>query len=523
MIKTIWDKSGFKQLLTKKNAKFIFISWLLSVLCYLPMIANGVTNSADGLWQPTFFQAGNWEISLGRWAWPVLDKLRMGYAADPFNSFLTLLLITTAAWLAIQMFTDLTQKHYIYVLLITVSTTTCCFLSYRYMSPTFGMATILPIIAIYLISNKSFTGKEVWIVNSVIGFLIVLTLALYQANLGIFCVLVVFFFLKYILDDELDYGLKFITRAILISLTSCVIYKILWAVCLKIRGIGAANYNGANSSFVSMVLNVPFGIAMAYFNWFKRRLLFEGSNYIFKPIRLLIYAFIFGIFIYIANTKLKGNFKAKLWYFIALFLIPVAANICFLLSPGVSLMSMQMTAPILFSGIVALCFIENYALNLKKLLTLSVALLLYGNIYCVGTDEDAMIQGHRSMESITRQVVSSLEKMDAISPDKKYVFIGSPCKNVLFRKNSLWDNTSPYAQTGDIWANLSCTVNTYNGLLDHIGIQLNMADGETHERYMRSEEFKKMPCYPDNGSIIVDDDIVVIKISNKYFVENEDE
>ena len=63
MIKTIWDKSGFKQLLTKKNAKFMFISWLLSVLCYLPMIANGVTNSSDGLWQPTYFQAANTEIS----------------------------------------------------------------------------------------------------------------------------------------------------------------------------------------------------------------------------------------------------------------------------------------------------------------------------------------------------------------------------------------------------------------------------------------------------------------------------
>ncbi len=134
-----------------------------------------------------------------------------------------------------------------------------------------------------------------------------------------------------------------------------------------------------------------------------------------------------------------------------------------------------------------------------------------------------MIQGHRSMEAITAQVVSTLDKMDAISTDKKYVFIGSPCKNELFRKNELWDKASPYAQTGDIWPNLSCTVNTYNGLLDHIGIKLNMADSETYEQYMRSNEFKNMPCYPDKGSIVVHEDEVVVKISNRYFVESENE
>ncbi len=523
MIKTIWDKSGFKQLLTKKNAKFIFISWLLSVLCYLPMIANGVTNSADGLWTTSYHQAGNWEISTGRWAWPVLDKLRMGYAADPFNSFLALLLLTTAAWLSIQVFSALTKKHYIYVLLITVSTTTCCFLSYRFQSPSFGMATLLPIIAVFLISNKSFTGKETWIINSIIVLLIVLTLALYQANLGIFCVLVVFLFMKSILDDDIDYGFKFIIKSILLGLISCIIYKILWEVCLKIRGIEAADYNGADSSFLAIFKNLPVDIKHAYINWMYRRFLFDGSNYIYKPIRLIIYAFIFGLFIYVAITKLKGNFKAKVWYFIALLLLPLAANVCFLLTPGVQFMSMQMTAPILFSGIMSICFIESYALKFEKLLTFSIALLFYGNIYCVGTDEDAMIQGHRSMETITNQIVSSLEKMDAISTDKEYVFIGSPCKNELFRKNELWDKASPYAQTGDIWPNLSCTLNTYDGLLDRIGIQLNMADLKTYERYMRSEELKNMPCYPDKGSIVIHEDEVVVKISNRYFVESEDE
>lgn len=520
MIQTIWDKTGFNELLTKKNAKFIFISWLLSVLCYLPMIANGITNTADGLWHSSYHQAANWEISTGRWVWPLVDKLRMGYAAEPFNSFLALLLITTAAWLAMQVFTESTKNHYMYVLLTTISTSTCCFLSYRFQSPSFGLAALLPIIAIFLISKKCFTGKEIWVVNSVITLLLVLTLALYQANLGIFCALVVFLFMKYILEDDIKYGFNFIIRAISIGLISCIIYKILWVICLKIRGIEAAGYNGANSSVSSILFNIPLGIKNAYINWIVRRILSEG-NYIYKPVRFMIYGFIFSMFLYIGVTKLKGNLKAKLFYFAALLLIPMAANICFLLAPSVEYISMQMTAPLLFSGIIALCFVESFALKPKRFITICIALLLYGNIYCVGTDEDAMIQGNKSMEAIATQMVSSLEKKDALDPDKKYVFIGAPSDNKLFKKNELWDKASYYAQAGDIWASDECTMNTYNGLLGHIGIQLSLADVETYRKYMQSKELKEMPCYPSEGSIVVNGDIVVVKISDRYFIENK--
>ncbi len=61
------NSMGLKKLISKKNLYFISISWLLSVLCYLPFIANGITNSADELWTPTYHQASNWEISTGRW------------------------------------------------------------------------------------------------------------------------------------------------------------------------------------------------------------------------------------------------------------------------------------------------------------------------------------------------------------------------------------------------------------------------------------------------------------------------
>jgi hypothetical protein len=47
----------------KENVRFIFVSWLISVLCYLPFIANFITNTGDGLWMDTYCQAGDWEFA----------------------------------------------------------------------------------------------------------------------------------------------------------------------------------------------------------------------------------------------------------------------------------------------------------------------------------------------------------------------------------------------------------------------------------------------------------------------------
>ena len=74
-------------ILKKNQSKITFTLsvFVISSLCYIPLIANGYVNSIDGIWHSnTFFQSGNLELSSGRWAWLFLDKLKGGYAAEPF-------------------------------------------------------------------------------------------------------------------------------------------------------------------------------------------------------------------------------------------------------------------------------------------------------------------------------------------------------------------------------------------------------------------------------------------------------
>ena len=98
----------------------------------------------------------------------------------------------------------------------------------------------------------------------------------------------------------------------------------------------------------------------------------------------------------------------------------------------------------------------------------------------------------------------------------EYVFLGDISDNELFTKNELWDAASNYAKGGEFWTSPECMINSYNGILDHIGIHLSLASQETYIKYIDSIKVKSMPTYPSNGSIVVNGDDIIIKLSNDY-------
>ncbi len=179
----------------KKNLskiKFTLSVFVISSLCYIPLIANGYVNSIDGIWHSnTFFQSGNLELSSGRWAWLFLDKLKGGYAAEPFSSLVALLLISISICLALDMFMDLNIVNILLALLFSVSTSVCCFLSYRFQATSFGLSILLAILAAYLVIIKS-ADKKTQIMHYLCAIAsLTILLGLYQANLGCYCIVII--------------------------------------------------------------------------------------------------------------------------------------------------------------------------------------------------------------------------------------------------------------------------------------------------------------------------------------------
>ncbi|MCI8463080.1 MAG: hypothetical protein HFG25_09095 [Lachnospiraceae bacterium] len=113
-------------------------------------MANQLTNDYDGLWEGSFHNAGTWELSLGRWFWLYISRLRFGTSPDPFTSLLTLALMAVGLLFLFDLW-QIKNKYLIIVSgLLFLSNPAICFeLSYRFMSPTFGVAFLLSILGVW--------------------------------------------------------------------------------------------------------------------------------------------------------------------------------------------------------------------------------------------------------------------------------------------------------------------------------------------------------------------------------------
>ncbi|MBQ4416766.1 MAG: hypothetical protein II868_03655, partial [Butyrivibrio sp.] len=122
--------------------KLLLINLVIGFICFLLLISHALTSDYDGLWYAdAMYRSGSWELSLGRFMIPVIDFLRMGYNGEPFQSLLTLFLLSAGNVLLLETFDAADGKYAVPVLtLLTVNTTVCIFLSYRYTAPAYGLS-----------------------------------------------------------------------------------------------------------------------------------------------------------------------------------------------------------------------------------------------------------------------------------------------------------------------------------------------------------------------------------------------
>lgn len=194
-----WQKNNQEKYCQIK--KMIMVQFAFSVLLYIVLIANQLTNHYDGLWSGNFYRSGPWELSLGRWLLLYIDRLHMSICSEPLTSCITLFLIVIATILICDIFGQIGKKTgYITGMIILSSTTVCNYLSYRYTSIGFGTGFLLSILAAWVLVKK-YERKLWWWVSALIT---AMGLGAYQADLACTCVILIVVFIKMIIDGEDD-------------------------------------------------------------------------------------------------------------------------------------------------------------------------------------------------------------------------------------------------------------------------------------------------------------------------------
>ena len=512
--------SAIKEKIVKYKGEFIF-GMLFSLFIYSLFITQQLTNAYDGFWRQNYDIKGDWELSLGRWMQRFVDMAHYGIHTDPYASITTLTLFVVGLIMILDIF-EVRKKWitYLFISIFISSTLVSITLSYRIFSIEYGIAFVASVIAAY-----SCIKIENDLASMCVGgTCLCVMMALYQAYLTVFSLIVVFWMLHELTfsDKRNEECFKYVFDVLKCCMFGAALYLITLKARLYMRNTVLSDYHGADTAFnIRTVQKIPLSIARTYKIFFKYFWDSEFKLNVFQEFGLLKIFFILSVVVLIIISARVLRFQrenkvALLSFVLAVLAIPVACNVELMLATEAEL-QLHMTVGLALLFPMVLLLLDDIIFNsnhLKILCCIICAVLIYGNVLQVQIDQDAMFEGKNATVSMAYGIVEDLKKINNMSDEYDYFFVGQPIDNEYFYVSKTFYRANEYAQVGKFWLGGNCMRQTYEGLFNRImGINLNITEKEYGE-YSNLDIVKEMPSYPEEGYIKVIDNTVIVKISN---------
>ena len=525
----------------KEHLRLYLVCLVTGFACYVSLFSNALVNQYDGLYVSSHFLAGagnDWhEVLIGRWFWPFLDRIRYGYAGDPFQSYLSLAILSVGHVLFAEFFSVAGKKRaYAVCVFLQTSTVVCVFLSYRYMSPTFALSYTLALASAYLSTKEGKDRRGMIFFAALSTLCCVLSLGLFQAHLGCTCLMMAAWIVHLCLEK--DTGLRqiftYIARCAVILVCGMIIYKVIWDISLRVTGTQLTSYEGVDTVTVSnIVTSLPRGIIECYrmcgMYFLGNTIKYSAS----QPGRIHQAMMVLTVllFVWLIAKLFMRDAKKGLVVLCILPLIAPALSVYNLLAPDYGMMLIHMTAPFMMLFPVILLTVMDAAwcpsVWAGRICVLLLAMGIYGNIYQTACDLTVMQESTKASETLMADMVHTLIDQGIYTREKEitYAFVGRPSDNPMYQKSGLWNGANDYARVGEFWISTEglamdtvtdCIRMDYYGLLRNLGIELTICPDPVYDELKLMEEVQAMPLYPAEGSIRRVGEVYVIKVSHAF-------
>lgn len=507
-------KADIRHWLRELDKKYFFVMLGFAVMVYFPLISLKLTNTVDGLWTTAEYMAGAWELSNGRWFWLVTSFLRFSLQLEPINAVVCLVLVSLGVTKLHMTFKTVhggtSYLDWLAGLCYLANTVIGCYLSFAHQSVEFGLAFYLSVLAaVCVIRSRSIAAGV-----AQGAFLLALSLGLYQTDLACFCMVLLAWFLVLLFRGEEGIKLRYyIAKCLGSAVCGAALYWGILQIILKISGVAMTNYQGgASTSPLNMLQSFGVLYALAF--------LVVGAALVRR-----------------LAVVLRRKDAETAFYAVAAVLVMPLASVIFLLAVS------QATFYIPMAGGTALffpvCFWlldaaqpasntetsgKNKAGKVKKAaLLLAAAGILYGSVFMSAIDQQAMYEGRKATKQIADLVASELVAEGYYDlPEKLPVMlVGRPSANPLFRTHVIYWDANDYAQVGLFEKENAATMRySWNAVFrDLTPMQLELCSDEVYDELIRTEEIKRMPTFPEKGSMQEMDGVYVIKISEDYLID----
>ena len=540
MLKTI--KQNILQWWNELDKKYFLGMLLFSSFVFFPLVSQRLTNAYDGMWTTAEYWAGGWEFSNGRWLWPVFSFLRFSLQLEPINAVVCLMLVSLGVTRLHMLFKPAWMRtsciDWLAGLCYLANTLIGCYLSFAHQSVEFGLAFYLSVLAaVCVIRSRSIAAGV-----AQGAFLLALSLGLYQTDLACFCMVLLAWFLVLLFRGEERIKLRcYIAKCLGSAVCGAALYWGILQIVLKISGVAMTNYQGGSDISVSGILkNLPSSVAKCYELFYRY---FFGTLVKHNMLQetAVVFVLIFCVVGAALACRLVRLIRRKDWEntfygTAALLVLPMMCTV-FMVATSQALFYIPMSGglalflPVCFwlldssrEGETACdAFRKCWNKAEKALILLTAAAVVYGSVFMSAIDQQAMYEGRKATKQIADLVAGELVAEGYYDlPEKLPVMlVGRPSASPLFRTHVIYWDANDYAQVGLFEKENAATMRySWNAVFrDLTPMQLELCSDEVYDELIRTEEIKRMPTFPEKGSMQEMDGVYVIKISEDYLID----
>lgn len=497
-------------------ARFCFFA---GVVVHAFTLTNVLHNYDDIAAYPVGFGTG---ISSGRWFLEILNRffISAGFAYNLtyINALLFIFLISLSSLVVVSV---LNMKGRISSTLIgfsfVVFPTAVSILFFRFTSHIYGLAVLFSVVAVWVFDR--FRGSIF-----VSALLIALSLGIYQAYYSLTASLFILMLIKRLIRDgevwheNLKKGLCYLTALIL----GLIIYFAALHFCLIYYGTELSGYQGIGNTSSYTFGNLPSMIKKAIspvlFLPFRDYCGITNISFLRKAYLAIEIADIILLF---RCVKCKKSSVAELAYLsILLCALLLSVNLIALMGPDSEMYTMMafgfitlLWLPLILVDIYGDLTAHNRKnkLYLNYVVEILAALVVVCYSYQANINYSSMYFATQQAENYMNAVVNQVISTDGYTTDKRWAFIGSINDPLL---EDRWALASRYG--GNVTGvDLVKSYSRYDWIRTYFGYYVPFASSEESKEIQKTEDYKKMTYWPEEGSIKIIGDVVVIKFSEQ--------
>ncbi len=519
----------------KKNTNITFISaFVFGLVVNLFGLINTVHNYDDIAVLPFGFGTS---VTSGRYILGALGgiyHLLFGSYNLPFlNGTICLIFVALAAKCLVSIFDIKSKKICVGVgLLFAVFPATTSILFFKFTSIYYGFALYLSVLSAKILIKS----KRGFILSVLLN---VLSLGIYQAYLPLTVTILLVYLIKRAIDKHDETFMSAFKTGMYYCLTivvSLVLYKLILDATIfvcnyfienqpeliaafangeTVDKLSLNSYQGINEMgkitlpqlFSSIIMSIKSFFLLPINDYCSL-----AQTFVLKISYALLYLFSVAIIIY---TIVKKRKKAGIVAITALMwlLYPIAVNLIVIMCPASDIYTLMVYSFIMVISTPLLLWESMPEFNRKKVfdaskksITIIFSLIIFSYSVLLNLNYSKMYFYTRQAENYANSIVTQVRMTEGFDTSKKWVFVGKINDKLL--KND-WDNVPSYGipRTTQDMLNMYSRTSWFS---NYIGYDIPWANDKTNE-IKKTDEFKAMPCWPDEGSIKVIDKYVVVK------------